>query len=244
MKKRIQTPLLATVAALAVGFVSPALAETDCEKVSAEFASAVASKPDQLLTLVAEAVAKNETCACEVVQAAIKSVDADKAKVGDIVFTAVSVAPTMATTITECAVAAAPNATSEIKAALKSALSDKGSASYGKEPVYDKNPKGPVEEEVEPVEDPGFSFGRAPLDVRGIYLLAPSSGGGFVTETVVEVIEKVRTKVVHVGGGGGPVTPSNPIENRRGLIIFQEFRKLLPRMRQQFFCASCISIVK
>ena len=91
----------------------------------------------------------------------------------------------MATTITECAVAAAPKATSEIKAALKTALSDKGSASYGKE-VYDKNPKEVIEPEPEPIS---FDFGRAPLDVRGIYLLAPSPGGGFVTETVVEVIE-------------------------------------------------------
>ena len=185
MKKRIQTPLMATVAALAVGFVSPAFADTDCDKASSKFAAAVASKPDELLTLLAETIAKNESCSCEVVQAAIKAVGADKAKVGDIVFTAVSVAPGMATTITECAVAAAPKATSEIKAALKSALSDKGSASY------DKNPEKDV---VEPEgdDDGGFDFGRAPLDVRGIYLLAPSPGGGFVTETVVEVIERIK----------------------------------------------------
>jgi hypothetical protein len=210
MKKRIQTPLMATVAALAVGFVSPAFADTDCDKASSKFAAAVASKPDELLTLLAETVAKNESCSCEVVQAAIKAVGADKAKVGDIVFTAVSVAPSMATTITECAVAAAPKATSEIKAALKSALSDKGSASYGKE-VAGKNPGKDVVEEPAVEDDGGFDFGRAPLDVRGIYLLAPSPGGGFVTETVVEIIERV--KIIHRGGGGGgggPVTPSDP----------------------------------
>lgn len=208
MKKRIQTPLMATVAALAVGFVSPALADTDCDKASSKFAAAVSSKPDELLTLLAEAVAKNESCACEVVQAAIKAVGADKAKVGDIVFTAVSIAPGMATTITECAVASAPKATSEIKAALKSALSDKGSASYGKE-VYSKNPGKDVVEPSEPVDTGGFDFGRAPLDVRGIYLLAPSPGGGFVTETVVETVERVKRVVRHVGGGGLRVIDPN-----------------------------------
>ncbi|MCB1097218.1 MAG: hypothetical protein KDN22_16715 [Verrucomicrobiae bacterium] len=209
MKKRIQTPLMATVAALAVGFVSPAFADTDCDKASSKFAAAVASKPDELLTLLAETIAKNESCSCEVVQAAIKAVGADKAKVGDIVFTAVSVAPGMATTITECAVAAAPKATSEIKAALKSALSDKGSASYGKE-ISGKNPgKDVVPDEVQPTDDGGFDFGRAPLDVRGIYLLAPSPGGGFVSENVVEVIERVKVITRHVGGGGLRVIDPN-----------------------------------
>ncbi|MGK0186918.1 MAG: hypothetical protein ACI9R3_002703 [Verrucomicrobiales bacterium] len=214
MKKRIQTPLMATVAALAVGFVSPALAAADCDKASTTFSAAVSSQPDELLTLLVEAVAKNESCSCEIVQAAIKAVGADKAKVGDIVFAAVSIAPGMATTITECAVAAAPKATSEIKAALKSALSDKGSASYGKD-GYGKNPGKEVVDPVEVVDNGGFDFGRAPLDVRGIYLLAPSPGGGFVSETVVEVIERVRIKIVNRGGGdgggGGPVTPADPV---------------------------------
>ena len=197
---------MATVAALAVGFVSPALADTDCDKASAKFASAVASKPNELLTLLAEAVAKNESCSCEFVQAAIKAVGSDKAKVGDIVFTAVSVAPGMATTITECAVAAAPKATSEIKAALKSALSDKGSSE-----IYDKNPGKGVVEPVEEVDDGGFDFGRAPLDVRGIYLLAPSPGGGFVTETVVQVVERIKRveRVVGVGGGLRVIDPND-----------------------------------
>ena len=84
MKISIQTPLVATVAAL-VGFASPAVADTDCEKVSSEFASALSKKPDDLLILLHDAVSKNQSCACEIVKAAIKAVGADKAKVGDIV---------------------------------------------------------------------------------------------------------------------------------------------------------------
>ena len=102
----------------------------------------------------------------------------------------------MSTTITECAVSAAPSATSEITAALKSALSDKGSS----EPVGKSSGKGKyVEPEPEP-EPSGFDFGRAPLDVRGIYLLAPSPGGGIqlVQRDVVRIVKEVRREVVRV----------------------------------------------
>ena len=116
-------------------------------------------------------------------------------------------------------VSVAPDSASQIRSALKRALSDAGSYSYtdggkspvsGKDVIYDKEPI----PSAEPVDDSGFSFGRAPLDVRGIYLLAPSPGGGGITE-VVEFKKIVKTiyrekKGSGSSGGGHPVTPSDP----------------------------------
>jgi len=199
---------MATFAALAVGFVSPAVADTDCDKASAQFASAVSSKPEDLLTLLADAVAKNESCSCEIVQAAVKSAKGDKAKVGDIVFTVVSIAPARAVTVAECAIAVAPGAESEIQSALKSALSDEGEPYVGGKGV-DKGGK-----YVEPPEEPsGFDFGRAPLDVRGIYLLAPSPGGGVLQQDIIKIIEKIRDTGIDPNDVDGDGVPNDVDED-------------------------------
>ncbi|MGK0184633.1 MAG: hypothetical protein ACI9R3_000407 [Verrucomicrobiales bacterium] len=169
----------------------PALAmASDCESVAATVSQQVEESPEKVLMVVEDAMAKHEKCACEVVKAAIVASKANEKLVGEIVFTAVISSESMAPTVAECAISVAPDSASHIRSALKRALSDTGTYSYdgggGKSPAYSgKNPaygKEPIPS-AEAVDDGGFDFGRAPLDVRGIYLLAPSPGGGFVSTT-------------------------------------------------------------
>ena len=188
--------LLITLLTVAASSMAVAAENKECTPVGAAVTKEVTAKPENVLAIVNEQIAANPTCACEVVKAAITAAKADKELVGQIVFTAVMAAPTEATTIAECAVAVAPEAAENIKAALQSAISDKN-PSYGKNPG--KNPK----EAPQPPSDDLADFGLSPVAIGGVYLVYPGGGGGGFVETkiVEKVVYKTKTKVIHVGGG-------------------------------------------
>lgn len=163
MKKSLLLTLLA-VATVSVSFAAEQAKE--CTPVSATVTAEVTAKRSDVLTIVSAQIAANPTCACEIVKAAILASKADKDLVGQIVFTAVTAAPTEATTVAECAVAVSPEAAENVKAALRSAYSDKNPVS--KNPV-DKNPP------VPPVDDVA-DFGLSPVAIGGVYLVYPGSG--------------------------------------------------------------------
>jgi len=116
MKNTIKYALFGAVLAL----VTPAFAADapDCYKMSVAIKKAVAAHPDKVLELVATQVAQNESCACEVVKAAIVASDADKKLVADIVDAAVTAAPSKVRIIGQCAVAVAPDALAEVQAVV------------------------------------------------------------------------------------------------------------------------------
>lgn len=112
MKKTLQYALMTAVFAL----MPAALADSaDCIKVSAAVKKAVELSPSNVLEIVAQQVAANESCACEVVKAAIISSDANKDLVASIVDTAILEAPEMKDIIAQCAIAIAPDAVSDIQ---------------------------------------------------------------------------------------------------------------------------------
>ncbi|MCB1097861.1 MAG: hypothetical protein KDN22_19970 [Verrucomicrobiae bacterium] len=175
------------VVATAVGASS--LMAADCESIAAAVTKQVEAAPETVLMIVEDSMASHEKCACEVVKAAIVASKATEKLVGEIVFTAVIASESMAPTVAECAISVAPDSASQIRSALKRALSDSGgypNDEGGKAPVYSGKNPGYGKDSIpsaEAVDDGGFDFGRAPLDVRGIYLLAPSPGGGFISTT-------------------------------------------------------------
>jgi hypothetical protein len=204
MKLTVSTLL---AAALVAASVPALLAADECESVFTQVQKAVAEKPENVLAIVQENVAASEKCACEIVKAAISASKADKEMVGEIVFAAVTTAPRQATTIAECAVAVAPEASANIKAALQRSMGDE------KNPVGDsgKNPKAPKEPVPPPPSEPDTAdFGVSPLAIGGVYLIYPGIAGATTTvteETVVTVVRRetrTRTVVVQV-----PVTPIN-----------------------------------
>ena len=148
--------------AVTAGLISSATLSlaADCDATGAKVKSSIEKSPEKLLVIVENAVSKNESCACEVVKAAIEASNADKQVVRDIVVTAVSAASEMAATIAECALAAAPEAAAEIRAGLSEVFEGGEAYSAG------KNSKNVVVDESN-------DFGPDPIAVSGVYLIAP-----------------------------------------------------------------------
>ena len=176
----------------------------DCDAVAASVSKKVEAEPEKVLMIVEDAMSTHDKCACEIVKSAIVASRASGRLVGEIVFTAVISSESMAPTVAECAISVAPDSASQIRSALKRALSDAGDSapvSYGKNPVSGKNAYGKdTVPSADPVDEGGFDFGRAPLDVRGIYLLAPSPGGTSVIERDSDVPRKLAKRFKRIFG--------------------------------------------
>ena len=115
MKNNMKYALFGAVLAL----ITPSYAATpDCYKVSATVKKAVMENPEKVLELVAAQVAQNESCACEIVKAAIVASDADKKLVADIVSSAITAALEKVRIIGQCAVAVAPDALAQVQAVV------------------------------------------------------------------------------------------------------------------------------
>lgn len=91
----------------------------DCVKLSNAVKAAVNADSSNVLDIVAKNIAANESCACEIVKAAILSSDADKSQVAKIVETAILEAPSQMRIIAQCAIATAPDAASNVQAVLE-----------------------------------------------------------------------------------------------------------------------------
>ena len=127
MKNTIKYALFGAVLAL----ITPAFADApDCYKVSTAVKKAIAAQPDKVLELVAAQVAQNESCACEVVKAAIVATNADKKLVANIVNVAVTAAPSKVRIIGQCAVAVAPDALAEVQAVVTKMAAVGGDSGY------------------------------------------------------------------------------------------------------------------
>lgn len=201
--------LFAALAALAVGTTSITAADVekpDCAVVIQHLEKEIAKDPSRLILAVEDALTLNEKCACEIVHTAITVSKADSEMVGNIVSAAVKTAPTAASTIAECALAASPKSASAIKSAMTAALGQgdigggngKETVSSGKEPVGSgkevvASGKSPVmgKEPVAMKED-HQSNGEGVL-LTGIYLFPPGIG-----QHTTEVIEKEVTKVIKI----------------------------------------------
>ncbi|MBK1854062.1 hypothetical protein JO972_03790 [Verrucomicrobiaceae bacterium 5K15] len=163
MKNTMKYALFGAVLAL----VTPAhAAAPDCYKVSTAVKKAVAANPENVLELVATQVAQNESCACEIVKAAIVASDADKKLVADIVSAAVTSAPEKVRIIGQCAVAVAPDALAEVQAVVTKFGANAGDGYSAK----GGSAKGGKEVVVPPVAS-------NPLDFPGSGPEGPTPGG-------------------------------------------------------------------
>ena len=107
------TAVLLSVASIASADVA------DSVKLSKAVKVAVSADSIKVLEVVAANIAINESCACEIVKAAIVASDADKKLVAEIVNTAILAAPSQIRMITQCAMATAPDAVSNIQAVVE-----------------------------------------------------------------------------------------------------------------------------
>ena len=157
----LQTLALALASSLTFSITANAGTTSNCDKVAANVRAEVEKDPAKVLVIVEDSMVANESCACEIVKAAILASKASGDMVKQIVLTATNVAPHMSKTIVECASAIAPGEAGNIQASAAGAMSDKG--------------KG--------FSDPSTTEGsggdyRAPAGgVQGVYLVQPSAGG-------------------------------------------------------------------
>jgi hypothetical protein len=138
---------------------------SNCNDISQDVSSAILKDPSKVLMIVEDALVINESCACEIIKAAIVAAKADAAMVNQIVQTGISVAPKMAGVITDCATAVAPDAniTSQATAVVL--------------PVSEKNPSEKAVLPVAPIIEEDEDFTPVASNVRGIYLIQPPPSG-------------------------------------------------------------------
>jgi hypothetical protein len=154
------------LAAVAFGlFPLAANAETDCLNLAVSVKHAVAAKPSEVLQIVEKEVSANADCACEVVKAAIQGAEADAKTVAGIVEVAASVAPDKMRLISQCAVAVAPEALTDVQAVMSRLDPNRGES--GDSAKSAKSAKGDVA--VKPAWNP--------LDFPGQGPVGPTPGG-------------------------------------------------------------------
>jgi hypothetical protein len=161
----------------------------NCSQIAGDVRVAVSKDPSKVLMIVEDALVINETCACEIVRAAISASAADAATIQQIVQTSIAVAPKYSAMITECASSTGPNAS----------VSETPAEDFGKNPSG-KNPSGknaiassgsgkssnPIMPEVDAEGSrDGPSLSNFSGNVRGVYLVYPAAGV-ITTSTVTE----------------------------------------------------------
>lgn len=129
MKYALAGALFATTASFAIAAESAVEAQK-CSEIYQSSAAVITQSPAQVLELVSKQVAANESCAGDVVKAAIIVTSASNELVAQIVETAVTAAPKQLSKIVTVAVATAPDASAQIAAVV--VKMDKGTANSNK----------------------------------------------------------------------------------------------------------------
>jgi len=133
-------------------------AEVDCLTVAAQVKKAVAAEPAKVLQIVEAQVAVNESCACDIVKAAILASQADATLVAGIVEIASTTAPEQMRLVGQCALAVAPDSLAAVQAVLTK-LDPSAGESGLKPSAKDTLEKGPIQEVASipnPLDFPGF----------------------------------------------------------------------------------------
>ena len=156
--------LTLAVSSLTTGAIAGA--PSNCDKIAQDVRESVTKEPTKVLMIVEDALVINETCACEIVKAAITASNADQPMIKQIVQTAVAVAPKMSPVIIECANAVSPGAV------------DGGDQTQTVSQKSGKDAKRVVPSEaIQPPKDKSTDFSQSFTGIRGVYLMAPAVGG-------------------------------------------------------------------
>jgi hypothetical protein len=142
-------------------------APTRCDKLAQDVHASAEKEPSKVLMIVEDALVMNESCACEIIKAAITGSKADTALAKQIVQTAVAVAPKMSPVIIDCANNVAPGSaeTSDVAQVASATQSGKSGG------------KSPSESIMPPKDGKGDFSGGSNAGIRGVYLMAPAVGG-------------------------------------------------------------------
>lgn len=156
-----------------------------CVQASSDVSQAVSKDPKKVLLIVEDALVINESCACEIVRAAIQSSGANADMTQQIVQTAIAIVPAQSAMITECAGTIGQPISKNEVSPEESGKNPTGSDSSGKNPsgknaIADgTSGTNPIMPEVS-VGDKGSGGGGPVLgnfagNVRGVYLVYPAA---------------------------------------------------------------------
>lgn len=127
----------------------------DCQSVAMSVGHRVRVDVSTVLQIVESEVAANPGCACEIVKTAIEASGADETLVADITEVAITAAPESMRMISQCAIAAMPEALPAIQAVLAKLDPNRGDSSYSsKDAKSGKDAKAAVASEITPPEKP------------------------------------------------------------------------------------------
>ncbi len=193
-----------------------ALSQTDpnCSQIAGDVKAAIAKDPSKVLMIVEDALVINESCACEIVKAAIAASSADAAMIRQIVQTGIAVAPKYSAMITECASPAGPIAVAEESPAVESGKNPSGkNAMAFSEGGKTINPIMPeVDAEGSRKSTGGPSLYNFSGNVRGVYLVYPAAG---VITSSTGAHEDEEDECC----GGGSQKPVKRVERRRECYV-------------------------
>jgi hypothetical protein len=168
----------ALIAMLAAPAVSRAGAPTSCDKIAQDVRESVEKDPSKVLMIVEDALVINETCACEIVRAAITAAKADAPLVKQIVQTSIAVAPKMTAVIEECSgsdVSGAAVASNTSQDSGKNVVDVSGKSGGGKNGMDIQPPKdGTGADGANGSSRGSGNFGSN--GIRGPYLIQPATG--------------------------------------------------------------------
>ena len=119
MKKTLKFALVSAFMVAAPAALAADSAKS-CKDIQATVEKAVKADEAKVLEIVEAQVSANSGCACEVVKAAIISMEANKELVRQIVEVAVVAAPNEMRLVAQCAVAVAPDAVGEVQEVIAS----------------------------------------------------------------------------------------------------------------------------
>jgi hypothetical protein len=198
-----------------------ALSQTgpNCSQIAEDVKAAISKDPSKVLMIVEDALVISESCACEIVKAAIAASSADAAMIRQIVQTGIAVAPKYSAMITECASPAGPIAVAEESPAVESGRNPAGKNPSGKNVMaFSEGGKtiNPVMPEVD-AEGSRKSTGGPSLynfsgNVRGVYLVYPAAG--VITSSAVAHEDEEDECC-----GGGSHKPVKRVESRRKCYV-------------------------
>lgn len=128
------TGIQAGLAELAAAYRQPGDSSdsADCPSVAMSVEQRIKLDPSEVLSIVESEIGANPNCACEIVKMAIKASGADEALVGDITEVAITAAPQSMRMISQCAIAAMPEALASVQAVLAKLDPNSGDTSSSK----------------------------------------------------------------------------------------------------------------
>ena len=133
----------------------------DCGSVAMSVGHRIQIDPSMVLEIVESEISANTNCACEIVKTAIKASGADIALVADITEVAITSAPASMRMISQCAIAAMPEALPAVQSILARLDPNRGDSSYSaKDSKSGKDAKAAIASAVAPPTTP-----PNPLDV-------------------------------------------------------------------------------